>query len=113
MIATNFEEFVVKLAEEAPHSVVLDWFRRLDLTIRDYRKTQGIHLRSKHTSESIIACDPLLGRNVADTIAKLRKVRNDVAHKDMQVSSETAIEYARQCLSLIGVIWKAQDAHAA
>ena len=113
MMATNFEAFVLKLAEEAPHAVVLDWFRRLDLMIRDYRKSRGIHLRSKHTSESVIARDPLLGGTVADTIAKLRKVRNDVAHTDVQVSSETAIEYARQCFLLIGVLWKARDAHAA
>ena len=111
-MATNFEEFVLKVAEEAPHAVVLDWFRRLDLTITEYLRTRGIHRRRRFTPDSVIANDPFLGSGVATEIAALRLIRNDVAHKSVQLSPEAAIGFARQCFSLIGTVWKAQDAHA-
>src|SRR5205085_24957 len=104
MMATNFEEFVHKMAEEAPHSVVLDWYRRLDLAVRDYRKAMRVLTASRERPDSIIARDPLLGSSVASELSALREMRNEVAHVSPPVSSEAAIAYARQCFALIGVI---------
>jgi hypothetical protein len=42
VMATNFEEYVLKMAEGSPHSVVLDWYRR----IASHLTTQS-HLRAK------------------------------------------------------------------
>ena len=111
MMATNFEEFIHKMAEEAPHSVVLDWYRRLDFTVRDYCKAMRVHRKSGDTAESMIAGDALLGISVANELVALRTARNEVAHTALTVSSETAMAYARECFALIGLIGKAQDSH--
>jgi hypothetical protein len=111
MMATNFEKFVLKVAQEAPHAVVLDWFRRLDLTMTAYLRTRAIH-RRRSSPESFFVDDPLLGSSIAREVAALRGIRNDVAHTPIAIQTEEAIVFARQCLSLIGVVWKAQDAHA-
>lgn len=112
MMATNFEEYIFKMAEEAPHAVVLDWYRRLELMVRSYLESRAIHCRSGYAAEGVIARDALLGRNVATAIANLRTVRNGVAHTGDSVSFDTAVAFARDCFSLIGVLWKAQDAPA-
>src|SRR5256714_11652976 len=113
MMATNFEEFVHKMAEEAPHSVVLDWYRRLDWTVRGYGNTTRVHREPREGAELMIARDPLLGGGVANELAALRTLRNEVAHTALAVSSETAITYAHQCFAMIGLIMKAQDTHTA
>jgi hypothetical protein len=113
MMATNFEEFVHKIAEEAPHLVILDWYRRLDFAVRDYRKAVRVRMAPRETQEAMIARDPLLGTIVAKQLTVLRTTRNKVAHTGITVSSDTAIAYARQCFALIGVIGKAQDSHTA
>ncbi|SRR6266480_5201103 len=112
MMATNFEEFVHKMAEEAPHSVVLDWYRRLDFMVRDYRKAMKDRAHRKKP-ELLFASDPLLGSSVANEFAELREMRNEVAHTAITVSSETAVVYARRCFALIGLIWRALDFHTA
>lgn len=109
MLATNFEEFVLKMAEEAPHAVVLDWYRRVDLTVRDYRRVMRANRRKGETAESIIARDALLGSNVANQLVALRTLRNDVAHTGIATSVDSAIAYARQCFALIGVIVKLRE----
>lgn len=112
-MATNFEEYIFKLPEESPHAAVLDWYRRLEVTIRSYVKSRGILWRSAYAAESAIASDALLGSNVATAIANLRRVRNGVAHTGDCVSFDTAVAFARDSFSLIGVLLQAQDANAA
>ena len=111
-MATNFEEYIFKMAEEAPHAVVLDWYRRLELMVRSYLETRAIHWRSAYAAESVIARDALLGSNVAAAMSKLRTARNGVAHTGDHVSFDTAIGFARDSFSLIGVLLQAQDANA-
>ncbi len=36
--ATTFEEYVDTIATESPHAAMMDWFRRLELTLHDYFK---------------------------------------------------------------------------
>jgi hypothetical protein len=112
MMATNFEEYVFKMAEESPHAVVLDWYRRLELMIRSYLKSRAIHCRSGYAAELVIAGDVMLGSDVATAIANLRRVRNGVAHTGDCVSFDTAVAFARDSFSFIGALLQAQDANA-
>ena len=113
MAATNFDAYIRVMVEESPHAVVLDWHRRLELAIQAYLNGRDINRARGRRAESIIGRDALLGTDVAAKLAQLRKLRNSVAHTGDLVSSETAIGFARECFSLIGVLGKAQDAHAA
>ncbi|MFL5481822.1 MAG: hypothetical protein ACJ8AK_06500 [Gemmatimonadaceae bacterium] len=113
MTATNFDDYVSVMADEAPHALVLDWYRRLELTVRDYLAARGIECRVGRSAEAVIGNDRLLGSQIATEIGDLRRVRNSVAHSAGPVERDNAVAYARQCSSMIGVIWKAQDAHTA
>jgi hypothetical protein len=113
MAATNFDEYVSAMVEESPHAVVLDWYRRLELAIQAYLADRQIQHALGRRAEAVIGRDALLGSSVATKLAELRTVRNAVAHTAHSVSTETAIVFARECFSLIGVLGKAQDAHAA
>ncbi len=113
MVATNFEEYLSAIVEESPHAAVLDWHRRLELAIQAYLGSRHIQYALGRRAETIIGRDPLLGANVARKLAELRKLRNSVAHTADPVSADTASVFARECFSMIGVLGKAQDAHAA
>ena len=113
MSATNFEEFVEIMADEAPHALALDWYRRLELTIRDYLTARRIDYKNGRNAENRIATDPLLGKDIAVEIGKLRAVRNGIAHTAQQFSRAEAIGFARKAFELIGVVLGAQDARAA
>jgi hypothetical protein len=111
MLATNFDQYVSLFADEAPHALVLDWYRRLELTIRDYLGTRGIDCKVGPSAESVIGRDPRLGYEVATETRELRVIRNRVAHSEAAVTPANAAAFARRCFCLIGLIWKAQDAH--
>ena len=73
MPATNFEQFLSAIAEEAPHAVVLDWYRRLELTIRAYLATRGLDFEDGPGAERVIAADPFLGADCSASIANCGK----------------------------------------
>jgi len=108
MTATNFEDFVQSIAEEAPHAVILDWYRRLELMVRDYIVSRGIRYRNATHAEAVVQADSLLGTPVADAVGRLRRVRNEVAHTSQIVTSLEAVNFARESLSLIGQLWSAE-----
>jgi len=108
--ATNFEEFVLPMAEEAPHAVVLDWYRRLELMIRDYVVSRHLSYRNGAEAEHVIANDRLLGTDVATSIQRLRLLRNQVAHRSRALDSSEAVAFARESLDLIGRLWGAKGA---
>jgi hypothetical protein len=112
MRATNFDELVLPMAEEAPHAVVLDWYRRLEMTIRSYLASRGANFRNGPDAEQVIAADPLLGAATAEAIAELRTVRNRIAHAWEPFASADSVMFARKALVLIGQIMRAQDAPA-
>ena len=109
MTATNFEQFVIPLAEEAPHAVVLDWYRRLELAIRDYLTSRRIRYRTGPAAEDLFLRDPFLGPGVAASVGELRLFRNRIAHEPQSLTPIEAVTFARESLSLIGCFWKAQD----
>jgi len=104
--AQNFDELMAALASESPHAVVLDWFRRLNLTSKDYKLAHGI--RSKDFDASLRA-DQLVGPCNADAYQRLRALRNQVAHTEMHVTSQTAVLFAGQALCLIGALSLSTD----
>lgn len=108
MAATNFEDFVQSIAEEAPHAVILDWYRRLELMIRDYVASRGIRYRNAMHAEAVVQADILLGTAVAEAAARLRHFRNEVAHTPNVVTSVQAVAFARESLALIGQLWSAK-----
>jgi hypothetical protein len=113
MAATNFEECVSVIVEESPHAPVLDWHLRLELAIQAYLDSRQIQYAMGMHAETVMGRDPLLGAHVARKLAELRSFRNSVAHTADPVSPVTARVFARECFSMIGVLGRAQDAHAA
>ena len=112
MTVTNFEEFLSAVAEEAPHAVVLDWYRRLELTVRAYLATRGLEFQNGPAAERVIAADPLLGPDCAAAIEGLRTVRNAHTHGWEPLTPAEAKVFARGALRLIGHVMRADDAHA-
>lgn len=113
MTANNFDEFVIPMAEEAPHAVVLDWYRRLELMIRDYLTSRRLSHRNGPDAESVIARDAFLGADVASAIEKLRLFRNRIAHRTQALTPPQAVTFARESLHMTGRLWTAEDSHAA
>ena len=112
MIATNFEEFIAVIADEAPQALVLDWYQRLERAERAYLAAQGMTYRNGPHAERIVALDPHVGPEVAVALAKLRQTRNEVAHGSKSPSADEAKAFAREAIDAIGILGKAEDAHA-
>jgi hypothetical protein len=112
MTANNFDEFVIPMADEAPHAVILDWYRRLELMIRDYLTARQLLYQNGPCAERVIAQDAFLGAGVANEIKQLRWFRNEIAHGSQALTSAQAVAFARDSLDLIGRLWRAEDAYA-
>jgi hypothetical protein len=112
MSATNFDELVILVAEEAPHALVLDWYRRLEQTMRDYQALRGITFSNGRSAERVIAADAQLGPVVAASIAELRATRNRLAHEWEPFAPADAEAFARRAFALMGQIMRPQVAPA-
>ena len=106
LVAKNFNDYVTVMAINSPHALVMDGWRRLDLSLRDYaeavRRVVGPRIRSP--IEQVVSQDNALGPKFAGVIRQLRRLRNRVAHESIYVSSEEAAAYARRTFSLIAVL---------
>ena len=109
MAATNFEELVAAIAEEAPHALVLDWYRRLELTVRSYLAARGMAYSNGPAAESIIAADPRLGHDVARELSRLRVLRNTHTHGWQALIPLDAVQYARAAFALMGCVMRAEN----
>ena len=109
MTATNFDELVVPMAWEAPHAVLLDWYRRLELSMHAYLASRGRKFRNGPKTEAVIAADPLLGAEVADRCRALRELRNEHAHEWHTLQPGDAVVAARECLWIIGCLMQRED----
>ncbi len=102
--AKTFTEAVVWMATNSPHATVLDWWRRLDLTLRDYAASQGPPAYARGQLEDVISRDPRLGPEIATTLRWLRQRRNAAAHEpNQQISTDEAAGYAKRAFELIGI----------
>ncbi len=105
VLATTFDEYVAWMAANSPHATVLDWWRRLDLALREYLAGSRVPTKARTAIEATIAADARLGSNVADQVRHMREMRNVVAHDpDVHISSEDAVHYASKALRLISVL---------
>ncbi len=99
----TFAEYVGVVGRNAPHALVLDWWRRLDLTLVDYFLSFGEKRpRWLREQERRIASDPQLGPEVAVALSKLRRIRNTIAHEATTLAVADAAAYAEAALWMIG-----------
>jgi hypothetical protein len=100
---TTFTEYVDVVGRDAPHALVLDSWRRLDLAVGDYFQALGEkrpHTRSEE--ERRIADDLQLRPEVAASLSQLRRFRNTVAHEQIMVAPSEAAAFAEAALRMVG-----------
>ena len=108
-IATTFDQYVAIIATTSPTAIVLDCWRRLDLTLGDYgRLLPGqVNAQNRSAIEAAVAQDEALGQDVAASLHSLRELRNRVAHEtSVQLSAEAATDFARHSFAVLGVLSK-------
>jgi len=99
----TFAEYVDVVGRNAPHGLVLDWWRRLDLALGDYFHSLGEKRPlTRNEEEGRIADDPQLGPEIAAAISELRRSRNAVAHEQIMLATSDAAAYAEAALRMIG-----------
>ncbi len=108
-VAHNFNDYVALMAPNSPHALVMDWWRRLDLALRDYGGALRLVVdhRNRDAIEKAVSQDQALGPGVAALIRELRQLRNQAAHESIEsicLSSEDATAYARKAFSLIAAL---------
>lgn len=105
-VATTFDDYVTLIAANSPHDLVMDWWRRLYLALRDYGRTLRpvVDAANRDAIEKALSQDPSLGPAVASLVCELRRVRNRVAHESICLSGRESEVYARRAFSLIAVI---------
>ena len=108
--ATTFEDYVQIMAIESPHALILDWWGRLDLAIKEYFEVHGMAVKSSTPArEQALGADPMLGPEITIQIRELRLIRNIVAHeKRKPLSCADAVQYARKAYELILILGRAQ-----
>ena len=99
----TFAEYVDVVCRNAPHALVLDWWRRVDRALVDYFHSLGEKRPpNRHEEERRVATDPRLGPQVASALSKLRRTRNTVAHESTMLAAADAAAYAQAALWMIG-----------
>ena len=98
---TNFRDHVDLMVLESPAALVLDWWRRLDLTLVDCFGPDAPDDRA--SLEQRIREDARFGEAVARRVELLRKRRNEVAHESVYLPREEAVAFAEDAFDLIGV----------
>jgi len=99
----TFAEYVDVVGRNAPHALVLDWWRRLDLAVRDYFQSLGEkRALTRNGEEKRFADDPQLGPAFALALPQLRRSRNAVAHEQIILAPSDAAAYAEAALRMIG-----------
>lgn len=93
---------VEKLAAEDPASVVLGWWRRVEMALAYYTISyHGKRMTSASQAEAHIAIDGRVGSDCINQLRSLRRVRNVVAHQSEPVSPKEAIDFASGALDVI------------
>ena len=109
-VAKNFDDYVAVIAANSPHALVMDWWRRLDLALRDYGDVLKpmINSQNREAIEKAVSQDKNLGPGVAGLIRRLRQLRNRAAHgsidQSINLSAQDATSYARQSFSVIAAL---------
>ena len=113
VLGTNkFNGYVALIAANSPHALIMDWWRRLDLALREYAAALGPVFGGANgrAIEQAMPVDCPFGPRFADRVLRLRQLRNRVAHESIyHYSSEDAVAYARHAFALIGALGRTQS----
>jgi hypothetical protein len=110
-LAITFEDYLQIMAIESPHALILDWWGRLDLAVKEYFEIHGMAVKSSTSvRERALGADPMLGSEITIQIRELRLIRNIVTHeKRKPLSCADAALYARKAYELIWVLGRAHS----
>lgn len=110
-LATTFEEHLEIMAAEDPHALILGWWSRLELAIKEYFEVLGIPVKASMSHrEQALGADPRLGPEITAQISELRLIRNVVAHeKRKSLSRDDLTQYAQKAYELIWILARAQS----
>ncbi len=102
----TFQEMIDVVAPNMPHALILDWWRRVELTLRYY--TIAHHNRRSLKAEQairVLEVDSRFEPEVIAALHELRRTRNVVAHgRALSITSTDAASFAGRALNLIGRI---------
>lgn len=108
--ATTFEEHIEILGKESPCALILEWGRRLELALKNYRKVLGLQENPWKDFADVLQADPLVGPEVSAHIIDLRNRRNEVAHEaPKSIPPDDAIQYARKAEEIVWLLGRAED----
>ena len=108
-LSTTFEEHIGILAAESPCALVLEWGRRLELTVKNFGRVAGVLEGSWRKYVKALLNDPIVGEEISSEIDRLRNMRNKVAHEPPSgIAAHDAIEFARKAEKIVWLLGKAQ-----
>lgn len=107
---TTFEKHIEILAIESPCALILEWGRRLELALKNYRKVLGLEDNPWKDFADVLQADRLVGPEVSAQIIDLRNRRNEVAHETPKcIPADDAIQYTRKAEDIVWLLGRAED----
>src|SRR5213592_894485 len=102
----TFNEMTSILAENTPHALILDWWRRTESVINYFTIAHyGRRFDASYQAITPLEPDPRLDPHVAQALHGLRRIRNAVAHGPrICIAPEDATLYAALALRFIGIV---------
>jgi hypothetical protein len=102
----TFQEMIDIVAPNMPHAFILDWWRRLELTLRYYTIAHHNRRSLKATQAiRVLEMDSRFEPEVIAALHELRRIRNVVAHGQApSITFTNAASFAARALNLIGRI---------
>jgi hypothetical protein len=107
--ATTFHEHIEILAIESPCALILEWGRRLELALKNYRKVLDLQDNPWKDFADVLQADRLVGCEVSAQIIDLRNRRNEVTHEAPKcISAHDAIQYAHKAEDIVWLLGMAE-----
>ena len=108
--APTFEEHIEILVIESPSALILEWGRRLELALKNYRKVLRLEDNPWGDFAGVLQADRLVGPEVSAQIIDLRNRRNEVAHEAPKcLPADDTIQYARKAEDIVWLLGRAKD----
>jgi len=109
-LSTTFEEHIGILASESPCALVLEWGRRLEISVKSFGRVVGLSEGPWGKYMKALLNDRLVGGEISSEITRLRNMRNKVAHEPPNgIASHDAMEFARKAEKIVWFLAKVQD----
>ena len=105
----TFDEMTSALAENTPHALILEWWRRTEGALAYFTIAHcGRRFDSSYAALTRVESDPRLGPHVVQALHGLRRIRNAVAHGPrIHIAPADATLYAALALHFIGIVGSA------